>query len=71
MAAHMGPCEHPYDHLIEHYDPGVTTAWLRATFARMTDALNPRIDKLSADTTPLPPLAKASTRAIISENHRC
>ncbi len=37
--AHLGETEHPYDHLLDVYDPGSTTAELRPMFARLSKAL--------------------------------
>jgi len=33
--AALGPAEHPYDHLLDQYDPGSTTAQLHPLFARL------------------------------------
>jgi len=38
--AHLGAAEHPYDHLLDVYDPGSTTADLKPMFARLSEALS-------------------------------
>jgi carboxypeptidase Taq len=37
--AHLGPAAHPYDHLLEDYDPGARTAELRPLFKRLSGEL--------------------------------
>ncbi|MDP6934972.1 MAG: carboxypeptidase M32, partial [Myxococcota bacterium] len=51
----LGPSEHPYDLLLDEYDPGITTAQLRPLFERLRDALVPFVDELVQRTSP-PPL---------------
>jgi carboxypeptidase Taq len=47
--------EHPYDALLDEYEPGMTTAAVRATFAQLRDGLVPLIAEAMAATAP-PPL---------------
>jgi carboxypeptidase Taq len=43
----QGPAENPYDHLLEQYDPGSTTAQLKPMFARLRTELAQFIDTVS------------------------
>jgi len=42
--SHLGEAEHPYDHLLDQYDPGSTTAQLRPMFARLRSELAAFLD---------------------------
>ena len=52
--AHLGPADHPYDHLLDVYDPGSTTAELRPMFARLSEALSSFIFEVSDKEGPAP-----------------
>jgi len=45
--SHLGEAEHPYDHLLDVYDPGSTTAQLRPMFSRLSDALSAFIQEVA------------------------
>lgn len=45
---HRGDAEHVYDHLLDDYDPGTTTAFLKPMFQRLGDALQPLVDQATA-----------------------
>jgi carboxypeptidase Taq len=48
----QGPAAHPYDHLLEQYDPGSTTAQLQPMFARLRPELANFIDTVSSRPRP-------------------
>lgn len=45
---------HPYEVLLEEYDPGTTVEGLRAMFARLRDGLVPLLEAVSARPSPAP-----------------
>ena len=45
---HQGSAENPYDHLLEQYDPGSTTAQLTPIFTRLRTELSTFLDSVSA-----------------------
>jgi len=45
IACH-GHAEHPYDHLLEDYDPGSTTAQLKPLFERLAGELTPFVEEI-------------------------
>jgi carboxypeptidase Taq len=45
--AHLGEAAHPYDHLLDLFDPGSTTAELQPMFARLSTALADFIREVS------------------------
>jgi carboxypeptidase Taq len=47
-AHRIDPGRHPYEVLLEEYDPGTTVAGLRAMFARLRDGLVPLIEAIAA-----------------------
>lgn len=47
-----GPADHPYDHLLDEYDPGATTASVGATFARLASELVPFVRALDGQPGP-------------------
>lgn len=49
---------HPYEVLLEEYDPGTTAAALRRTFTRLRDGLTPLLDAI-ARRPALPPIDRA------------
>ena len=44
----LGPAEHPYDNLLDQYDPGSTTAQLQPMFARLRTELADFISEVSS-----------------------
>lgn len=54
VACH-GPADHPYDHLLEEFDPGSTTAELRPMFDRLADELTALLGEIEGRDGP-PPL---------------
>jgi carboxypeptidase Taq len=52
LAACFPDAEHPYDALLDDYEPGMTTAAVRATFAELSDGLVPLIAEVSAAEQP-------------------
>ena len=50
----LGPAEHPYDHLLDQYDPGSTTAQLQPLFARLRTELAAFIAEVSQHDGPQP-----------------
>jgi carboxypeptidase Taq len=46
-AACFAECEHPYDALLDRYEPGTTAAEVSALFARLRDGLVPLISKIA------------------------
>ena len=44
--SHLGPADNPYDHLLDQYDPGSTTAQLEPMFARLREELSSFLDDL-------------------------
>lgn len=53
-AACLGPTDHPYDALVEHYDPGLDQAALTALFDPLTAALVDLLERIRS----APPLAR-------------
>ena len=51
IACH-GPADHPYDHLLDQYDPGSTTAQLQPMFARLKEELAAFIASVSGKEGP-------------------
>ena len=59
QAAHLatvadGPVGHPYDALLEDYDPGTTVAELRPMFSRLSRELNVLLDAVAGRPHPAP-----------------
>jgi carboxypeptidase Taq len=52
--AHLGPAAHPYDHLLDLFDPGSTTAQLQPMFARLSHELADFIQQVGALDGPAP-----------------
>ncbi len=50
--AALGPADHPYDHLLDQYDPGSTTEQLVPMFARLRSELATFIAEVSDQTGP-------------------
>lgn len=50
-AACHGPAAHPYDHLLEEYDPGSTVAELQPMFDRLGSELTPFVQAITAAPT--------------------
>ncbi len=50
--AHLGEADHPYDHLLDTYDPGSTTAELQPMFARLREELSAFIQEVSDKSGP-------------------
>jgi carboxypeptidase Taq len=44
----IDPTRHPYEVLLEEYDPGTTVESLRRTFARLRDGLTPLLDAIAS-----------------------
>ncbi|MBI5104632.1 MAG: carboxypeptidase M32 [Solirubrobacterales bacterium] len=44
-AACFPEAAHPYDHLLDDYDPGLTTAAVQATFDRLREAIPPLVER--------------------------
>jgi carboxypeptidase Taq len=44
--SHLGEAENPYDHLLDQYDPGSTTAQLKPMFARLRTELASFLDEI-------------------------
>jgi carboxypeptidase Taq len=55
-AACFAEAEHPYDPLLDRYEPGTTTARVRALFATLRDGLVPLLAEIAAQPAP-PPLS--------------
>ncbi|MEA2192639.1 MAG: carboxypeptidase Taq, partial [Solirubrobacteraceae bacterium] len=51
-AACFPEAEHPYDPLLDRYEPGTTTAQLRTLFARLRDGLVPLLAEIAAQPAP-------------------
>jgi carboxypeptidase Taq len=47
VAACFPEAEHPYDALLADYEPGATTAGIRATFARLAEGLVPLVEAIA------------------------
>jgi carboxypeptidase Taq len=64
-ASHIAPGAHPYDTLLEEYDPGTTVASLRAMFGRLREGLTELLGAIGG-ATPIParPIAMASARQL-------
>ncbi|MGF1464845.1 MAG: carboxypeptidase M32 [Sandaracinaceae bacterium] len=60
---------HPYDVLLEEYDPGTTADGLRATFGRLRDGLVPLLDAI-AERPPLEAIGQAFDPAAQERLHR-
>jgi carboxypeptidase Taq len=52
LAACFPDVEHPYDALLDFYEPGMTTAAVRATFGQLRDGLVPLIAEVATAATP-------------------
>jgi carboxypeptidase Taq len=52
LAACFPEAEHPYDALLDFYEPGMTTAAVRETFARLREGLVPLIAEVTAAEAP-------------------
>lgn len=50
----LGWREHPYDALVGHYEPGMTTARVRALLGRLRDGLLPLLEAIVAQDVPEP-----------------
>ena len=50
----LGWEEHPYDALVAHYEPGMTTARVRALLSRLREGLLPLLDAIVAKGVPEP-----------------
>jgi len=55
LAACRADLEHPYDALLDGFEPGMTTAAVREIFAQLTDGLVPLIAEMAAEEHPAPP----------------
>jgi carboxypeptidase Taq len=55
LAACFPEAEHPYDALLDHYEPGMTTAQVRAVFDGLRERLVGLIDAIAARPHPPPP----------------
>jgi carboxypeptidase Taq len=55
-AACFPEAEHPYDPLLDRFEPGTTTAQVRSLFARVRDGLVPLLAEIAGQPAP-PPLA--------------
>ena len=52
LIACFGPADHPYDHLLQDYDPGASTAEISATFDRLEAELVPFVASLDGGKAP-------------------
>jgi len=52
QVSHLGPAAHPYDHLLDEYDPGARTADLRPLFARLSGELSDFIQSIEGHAGP-------------------
>jgi len=50
--SHLGTAENPYDHLLDQYDPGSTTAQLKPMFARLRQELANFLDDIKGASGP-------------------
>ena len=53
-AACFPEAEHPYDALLDRYEPGTTTAQVRTLFATLRDGLVPLLAEIAAQAPPAP-----------------
>lgn len=54
QAACHGPADHPYDNLLEEFDPGTTVAGLRPMFDRLAGGLSGLVEAAAARPAPAP-----------------
>ncbi len=70
VAACFPEAAHPYDALLEDYEPGATTAQLRTVFAQLEAGLVPLVEAIAARPAPAPlpgPFPEAAQRVLALE----
>jgi carboxypeptidase Taq len=58
----FGELEHPYDALLDRFEPGTTTAEVRALFVKLRDGLVPLLAEIAGQ--PAPPLLRGELPAV-------